>query len=123
MKTYEKPIISVDEGLAEGVYAASGASPINISAPTVINDWGISGQAKFLANYSGIPETDRLHLSVTVTFNMPITSAWGGGASVIINSSTATFSYYNAPERVEIFVQANGSISDLKVEGYAYTTA
>lgn len=26
MKTYSKPIVTVDNGLAEGVYAASGAS-------------------------------------------------------------------------------------------------
>ena len=26
MKTYEKPVVSVDTGLAEGVYAASGAT-------------------------------------------------------------------------------------------------
>lgn len=30
MKTYKKPVVSVDTGLAEGVYAASGLSLIHI---------------------------------------------------------------------------------------------
>ena len=125
MKTYEKPIISVDEGLAEGVYAAASGSKslISIGTPTVIADWGSNGQAKFEADYSRIPASDRTHLSVTITFNMPIASAWGGGASVSVNASTATFSHYNAPEKPELFVQVNGNVNNLKVEGYAYTTA
>lgn len=121
MKTYEKPIISIDEGLAEGVYTASGNTII--SDPIVIADWGSSGQAKFIADYRRIPASDREHLSVTITFNMPVASAWGGGANVTVNASTATFSYYNAPETHEAFVQVNGNINNLKVEGYTYTTA
>lgn len=64
MKTYEKPIISIDEGLAEC-----------------------------------------------------------GKANVTVNASTATFSYYNAPETHEAVVQVNGNINNLKVKGYTYTTA
>lgn len=47
MKQYTKPMISIDDGMAEGVYAASGASDdITISGPDVTANWGGSGQAK-----------------------------------------------------------------------------
>ena len=49
MRTYKKPIITVDSGLAEGVYAASGASQgtLNVTyhgvwiagAQTAVRDW------------------------------------------------------------------------------------
>ena len=47
MKTYEKPVVSVDTGLAEGVYAASGAKgTLNVS-------WKRDGQAtKYVVQYS-----------------------------------------------------------------------
>ena len=46
MRTYKKPMITVDSGLAEGVYAASGASQgtLNVTygiagAQTAVRDW------------------------------------------------------------------------------------
>ena len=40
-------MVSIDDGMAEGVYAASGSSSasIGISGPNVINNWGTSGQS------------------------------------------------------------------------------
>ena len=45
MRTYKKPIITVDSGLAEGVYAASGASQgtLNVTYHGVWDRWGTNG--------------------------------------------------------------------------------
>lgn len=48
--TYEKPVITVDAGMAEGVYAASGTentASISYSEGSVTADWGTSGQVTF----------------------------------------------------------------------------
>ena len=45
MKMYKKPIVTVDAGLAEGVYAASGASQgtLNVIYQGVWDRWGTNG--------------------------------------------------------------------------------
>lgn len=45
MRTYKKPMITVDSGLAEGVYAASGASQgtLNVTYYGVWDRWGTNG--------------------------------------------------------------------------------
>ena len=42
MRTYKKPMITVDSGLAEGVYAASGAAKgtLNVTYIGVWDRWG-----------------------------------------------------------------------------------
>ena len=121
MKQYSKPIISIDAGMAEGVYAASGASnAITISAPTVTADWGGSGQATLTLDLSNMNPSQ---LTVILTFNMDITSGWGGAASASASGHNVTLSWYSAPETAEITVQANGDINQLKCTGYSYTNA
>lgn len=41
MKTYKKPVVTVDAGMAEGVYAASGASQgtLNVTYHGVWDKW------------------------------------------------------------------------------------
>ena len=36
MKVYEKPVVSVDAGMTEGVYAASGAGGIKTGNKTIV---------------------------------------------------------------------------------------
>lgn len=45
MRTYKKPMITVDSGLAEGVYAASGAAKgtLNVTYYGVWDRWGTNG--------------------------------------------------------------------------------
>ena len=44
MKTYKKPVVTVDAGMAEGVYAASGAKgTLNVSYYGVWDRWGTNG--------------------------------------------------------------------------------
>ena len=122
MKQYSKPIISIDIGMAEGVYAASGAdsNAIAISSPSATADWGGSGQATLTLNLSKMNPSQ---LTVILTFNMDISSGWGGGASASTSGHNVTLTWYNAPETAEITVQANGDINQLKCTGYSYTNA
>ena len=45
MRTYKKPMITVDSGLAEGVYAASGSSQgtLTVAYNGVWDRWGTNG--------------------------------------------------------------------------------
>ena len=127
MKTYEKPIISADKGLAEGVYAASGVTSQNeiiITFSKIDADWGGSGQISLSADYTGL--TKRSSLSVTLNFNMPVKNVYGDGISGIsgANTSTVTLSYWGIPDKgnSNITVQADGNINSLQLDGYTYTS-
>ena len=57
MKIYKKPVISIDNEISEGVYAASGASQgtLNVTYHGVWDRWGTNGgKALFMANWSNI---------------------------------------------------------------------
>lgn len=117
MSNYEKPVISVDAGMAEGVYAASGSNgggSARVSDLIVIADWGSSGQAKFSIDLSSLNPSQ---LTVVLTFNMDITSIWGGGASCAVSGKQATLTWYSAPPSAEITVQVNGSVKQLQCTG------
>ena len=115
MKTYEKPVITVDAGLAEGVYAASGAgNGVSASDLSVVSDWGGGGQANFTLD---LTNANRSQLTVTVRFNNNISGGWSDGASSIYSGNQLTLSWYSAPETAEITVQANGVIKQLKITG------
>ena len=45
MKTYTKPVVTIDNGMAEGVYAASGAAQgtLNVTYQGVWDRWGTIG--------------------------------------------------------------------------------
>lgn len=122
MKQYSKPIISIDTGMAEGVYAAaSGAgNEITVSSPKVVNNWGSSGQAEFSLDLSKMNPSQ---LTVILTFNMDISSGWGSSANATTNGHNLTLNWYSAPTSAEITVQANGDITQLKCTGYSYTNA
>lgn len=57
MRTYKKPMITVDSGLAEGVYAASGAAQgkLNVTYHGVWDRWGTKGgKGLAMADWSGM---------------------------------------------------------------------
>ena len=115
MKTYEKPVVTVDTGLAEGVYAASGAgNGVSASGLSVVYDWVSSGQAKFTLD---LTNANRSQLTVTVKFNNDISNGWGDGASASSSGNQLTLSWDSAPETADITVQANGVIKQLKITG------
>ena len=107
MKVYEKPVVSVDAGMTEGVYAASGAGGIKTGNKT-----------KFDLDLSNV---NLSQLTVVLTFNMDISSCWGSGAGVICSGKTATLTWHSAPTSAEITVQANGDIKNLQITGSSYS--
>ena len=123
MNTYEKPIISVDAGMAEGVYAASGSAPssggVSVKSSGVAADWGNSGQANFNIDLSGLSNLSQL--TVVLTFNMDISSGWGGNANAVASGKQLTLSWYSAPTSADITVQASGNINQLECTGSSYS--
>ena len=93
MKMYKKPIVTVDAGLAEGVYAASGAKgTLNVTYHGVWDRWGTNGgKGLAMADWSGIDGT----ITLNVTFNDTVDQAETDDASVQTSWSgkTATFTF------------------------------
>lgn len=115
MERYEKPVITVDAGLAEGVYAASGAgNGVSAGSLSVVNNWGGGGQAKFMLD---LRNANRSQLTVTVTFNNSIGSGWGGGATATVSGNKLVLYWYSAPETAEIIVQEKSAIAQLQITG------
>lgn len=124
MKQYSKPIISIDTGMAEGVYAISGSTSdaITISSPTNVTSWSsTSGQATFNADLSKISASS---LTLTLNFNSAISAGWCDGASNNISGQTLTLTWSNTvPSKAVINVQVNQSdINQLQCIGYSYST-
>lgn len=118
--TYEKPVITVDAGMAEGVYAASGAPTISLTYLRNDGDWNNGGTNVYTLDLSALNNLSQL--TVVLTFNMTISGAWGGGASTNVSGSQATLTWYSAPASAEISVQVQGAdVKQLKFESAAYS--
>ena len=81
MRTYKKPMITVDSGLAEGVYAASGSSQgiLNVTYHGVWDRWGTNGgKGLAMANWSDLNGT----ITLNITFNDTVDQAETDDASV-----------------------------------------
>lgn len=121
MKLYKKPIITLDVGMAEGIYASSGAgdtTDISVNFLRYDGDWGNGGTAVFNIDLSSLNPSQ---LIVILTFNMNISGGWGGGASTQISGKSLTLSWYSAPERLELSVQIQGAdVKQLEYTGSVY---
>lgn len=99
MSTYEKPMVMVNEELAEGVYAASGRSANcwSISASTTGNIVG-SGREVHISGTHTNPGHHNAAPIVSVSFNQTIsgvtsTSGWScsaGGTTVTVSHNIGT---------------------------------
>ena len=125
MKMYKKPIVTVDAGLAEGVYAASGASKgtLNVTYCGVWDRWGTNGgKGLAMADWSGIDGT----ITLNVTFNDTVDQAETDNASVKVSWSgkTATFVFASTVASsltIGIHLNHGTSIDDLKMTGFTYS--
>ncbi len=124
MKTYKKPVVSVDTGLAEGVYAASGAKgSLNVTYYGVWDRWGTNGgKGLAMADWSGIDGT----ITLNITFNDTVDQAETNDASVQTSSSgkTATFTFASTasnPLTIGIHLNHGTSIDNLKMTGFTYS--
>lgn len=124
MKTYKKPVVSVDTGLAEGVYAASGATQgtLTVTNNSWSEDWGATGGKRtFEANWSGIDGT----ITLKLTFNDTICGVGTNDASVQTSyfGKTATLMIPSTMKQpFYIFIQLDhGPINNLELTGVDYS--
>lgn len=124
MKMYNKPVVTVDAGKAEGVYAASGAKgTLNVSYYGVWDRWGTNGgKGMAMADWSGIDGT----ITLNVTFNDTIDQVETDNASVQASCSgkTATFTFAStasSPLTIGVHLNHGTSIDDLKMTGFTYS--
>ena len=125
MKMYKKPVVTVDAGMAEGVYVASGASQgtLNVTYYGVWDKWGTNGgKGLAMANWSGIDGT----ITLNITFNDTIDQAETTDASVQASCSgkTATFTFASTAENpltVGVHLNHGTSIDNLKMTGFTYS--
>ena len=124
MKTYKKPVVTVDAGMAEGIYAASGAKgTVNVSYYGVWDRWGTNGgKGLAMANWSDLNGT----ITLNITFNETIDQVETDNASVQASCSgkTATFTFASTatnPLTIGIHLNHGTSIDDLKMTGFTYS--
>lgn len=125
MDTYKKPVVTVDAGMAEGVYAASGAAQgtLNVTYIGVWDRWGTNGgKGLAQANWSDINGT----ITLNITFNDTVDQVETDGASVQTSWSgkTATLTFASTvtnPLTIGIHLNHGTSIDDLNMTGYTYS--
>lgn len=124
MKAYTKPVVTIDNGMAEGVYAASGAQgALNVTYHGVWDRWGTNGgKGLAMADWSGINGT----ITLNITFNDTIDQVETDDASVQASCSgqTATLTFASTasnPLTIGIHLNHGTSIDDLKMTGFTYS--
>ena len=124
MKTYKKPVVTVDAGMAEGVYAASGAKgTLNVSYYGVWDKWGTNGgKGLAMANWSDINGTITLNITFNETIDQVETDNASVQASCSGNTATLTFaSTASNPLTIGVHIDHGTSIDDLQMTGYTYS--
>lgn len=125
MKTYKKPVVTVDAGMTEGVYAASGATQgtLNVTYVGVWDKWGTNGgKGLAQANWSGINGTITLNITFNDTLEQvetddaSVQESWSGKTATLTFASTAT-----NPLTIGIHLNHGTSIDDLKMTGFTYS--
>ena len=125
MSTYKKPVVTVDAGMAEGVYAASGAAQgtLNVTYMGVWDRWGTNGgKGLAQADWSDINGT----ITLNITFNDTVDQVETDSASVQTSWSgqTATLTFastVSSPLTIGIHLNHGTSLDDLQMTGYTYS--
>lgn len=124
MKTYKKPVVTVDAGMAEGVYAASGAKgTLNVSYCGVWDRWGTNGgKGVAMADWSDLNGTITLNITFNETIDQVETDNASVQASCSGNTATLTFaSTASNPLTIGVHIDHGTSIDDLKMTGFTYS--
>ena len=125
MKTYKKPVVTVDAGMAEGVYAASGAThgTVNATYIGVWDRWGTNGGKGLVsANWSDINGTITLNITFNDTVDQVETDNASVQASCSGNTVTLTFaSTVSNSLTIGVHLNHGTSIDDLKMTGFTYS--
>lgn len=125
MKTYKKPVISIDNGISEGVYAASGATngTLNVTYYGVWDRWGTNGgKGLAMANWSDIDGT----ITLVINFNDTVDEIETDDASVqkSWNGKTATLTFASTaanPLTIGIHLNHETSIDNLQMTKFSYS--
>ena len=125
MKTYKKPVVTVDAGMAEGVYAASGATQgtLNVTYVGVWDKWGTNGgKGLAQADWSGFYGTITLYITFNdsidqvETDDASVQESWSGKTATLTFASTAT-----NPLTIGVHIDHGASIDDLQMTGFTYS--
>lgn len=98
MSNYSKPVISIDDGMAEGVYTASGC----YTAQAYIHQTPETGRGDYRIQVNGQHKSDHTKEAqvLTISFNQNVTYK-SGGAGLISGDGTTTLkvklSYHQNP--------------------------
>lgn len=125
MKIYKKPVISIDNEISEGIYAASGASKgtLDVTYHGVWDRWGTNGgKGLAMANWSNIDGT----ITLVINFNDKIDQVETTDASVNATCSgqTATLTFASTAENpltIGVHLNHGTSIDNLKMTGFTYS--
>ena len=125
MKTYKKPVVTVDAGMAEGVYAASGAShgTLNVTYHGVWDRWGTNGgKGLAMADWSDLNGTITLNITFNETIDQIETDDASVKASCAGNTATLTFaSTVSNSLTIGVHLNHGTSIDKLQMTGYTYS--
>ena len=124
MKIYKKPVVTVDAGMAEGVYAASGAKgTLNVTYHGVWDRWGTNGgKGLAMADWSDINGTITLNITFNDTIDQvetddaSVQESWSGKTATLTFASTAT-----NPLTIGVHIDHGASIDDLQMTGFTYS--
>ena len=125
MREYRKPVVTVDAGLAEGIYAASGAAQgtLNVTYCGVWDRWGTNGgKGLASASWSGINGTITLYINFNDTIDeintddASVQKSWSGKTATLTFASSAA-----NPLTVGIHLNHGTSIDNLQITGYTYS--
>lgn len=125
MNMYKKPVVTVDAGMAEGVYAASGAAQgtLNVTYVGVWDRWGTNGgKGLAQADWSGLNGTITLNITFSDTVDQvetddaSVQTSWSGKTATLTFASTVT-----NPLTIGIHLNHGTSIDDLKMTGFTYS--
>lgn len=100
MKQYSKPVVSVDNGLAEGVYAASGAgcytatASIHQKPETGRGDYRIQVNGKHNADHTKEAQTLTISFNQSVTYSSSNGTLAGAGTGTTL---TINYTYHQNP--------------------------
>ena len=129
MKKYEKPVVMVNEELAEGVYAASGASCYLVNGFGCQNPYELvnTGMNAWTVHVDGVHNDPGHHSSyreVTVVFNYPVyVERYESNTTVVSGDGTNTIvvslnHHNNSGDNIGLsgfVVKVDKNITDLKV--------
>ena len=123
MKKYEKPIVMINEDLAEGVYAASGCYSIGIAGHQAPEVGRLTHKFQFDADHISTHMGSAQLL--IVTFDRDVTFVGSGGTYVSgtgTNEITISYAYTQNPTDdiglgdLEVSVADNGDLSITKLQ-------